>query len=143
MGIYAPERAGDVGGALLVMGADADMMPASSRGGECVCAMWGTTSAIVVIPPRQREDDFEPKVGAVNRRHRPTLVLRTGDAESRGIVLEFLASEIPCEMHGDPSDRTFRCARSKPMRVRPMRAPHAIVASGGGCSTSTGEIRAG
>ena len=37
-------------------------------------------------------------------------------------------SEIPCVMHGDPSDRTFRCARSKPMRVRPIRAPHAIVA---------------
>src|SRR5438067_1570271 len=31
MGIYAPERADDVGGTLLVMGADADMMPASSR----------------------------------------------------------------------------------------------------------------
>jgi hypothetical protein len=41
-----------------------------------------------LCPIRQREDGFEPEVGAVDRRHRPSLVLRTGDAESRGVALE-------------------------------------------------------
>jgi len=73
-------------------------------------------------PTRQREDDFEPKVGAVNRRHRPTLVLRTNVAESRSIELEVRPIE---------ADEGFdRCAPRMDSRKRR------------GCSSSTGEIQA-
>ena len=53
--------------------------------------MWGTISAIVVVPPTSRSATVEPKVGVANRRHRPSLVLRTSDAESRSVVLEVLS----------------------------------------------------
>jgi hypothetical protein len=86
MGICAPERASDVSGALFVVGADAGMMPASSRGGRCACAVRGPISATVVVPPYSVLTTFEAKVVTINRRHRPSLVLRTSDAESRGIV---------------------------------------------------------
>jgi hypothetical protein len=122
MGIYAPERAGDVGGALPVMGADADMMPASSRVGRMCLRGVGNDLSDRRRPTRQREDDFEPKVGAVNRRHRPTLVLRTNVAESRSIELEVRPIE---------ADEGFdRCAPRMDSRKRR------------GCSSSTGEIQA-
>ena len=54
-GIYAPRRAGDVAGPVLVRGADADMMPASDRVtvGQ---AVWATISAIASISPEARRE---------------------------------------------------------------------------------------
>ena len=54
-GIYAPRRAGDVAGAVLVRGADADVMPASDRVtvGQ---AVWVTISAIATVPPEVRRE---------------------------------------------------------------------------------------
>jgi hypothetical protein len=86
MGIYAPERAGDVGGALSFMGADADMIASIEPHRRCVCAVWGTISAIDVVPPYSMLMAFEAKIVTINRRHRPSLDLRTSDAESRGIA---------------------------------------------------------
>ena len=63
-GIYAPERAGHVGGALRVMGADAAMIASIESRRRCVCAVWGTISAIVVVPLTTVLTTFEPKVGA-------------------------------------------------------------------------------
>src|SRR5437870_4660097 len=49
-GIYAPRRAGDVAGAVLVMGADVDLRPTSEPRGRLVHAVWATTSVIATLP---------------------------------------------------------------------------------------------
>jgi hypothetical protein len=76
MGIYASERAGDVGGALSEMDADVDGTPTSGPRGRVVHAVWVTTSVIASLPLASAKTTSEPKGEAVNRRHRPSLVLK-------------------------------------------------------------------
>src|SRR5947207_455298 len=99
----------------LLVGADADMMPASSRVGDVPARCRGSISAIVLVPPASVMTTFEPRVEAVNRRHRPSLVPRTTDAESRGLIWKLDVRDA-C-VHVDPRTETSGALDRRPMWV--------------------------
>lgn len=115
----------------LALGADVDVTPTSRPRGRCGARGVGDDLSDRHCPTRQREDDFEPQVGAVNRRHRPSLIQRTSDAESRGVDWKPDARE-PCDVRtAVTSGRTSGAPDRWRCCVRSMRAPHAMLQAEG------------
>lgn len=87
-------------GAVLVMGADAGHDASIGPRGRLVHAVWATISAIATVPPISARTTSSLRSEPVNRRHRPSLVLRTNGAESR-VLIGGLPSETRAMLHGD------------------------------------------
>src|SRR6266849_3499127 len=69
MGVYAPRRAGDVAGAVLVMGADAGPDASIGPRGRLVHAVWATISAIGLRPRRRPDDGRGARLDGVRAGH--------------------------------------------------------------------------